>query len=174
MKKLITFTLVSLISCGAAAQTSLIGDLRACAGVKNSLDRLMCYDKVSKRLNGDSKVDYPAPSAAPQAQVSTRTPQPVVAGSPQLQQAQPEQFGLEYKATFDTPDEMRVDIASSKKDVYGKMTITTADGQVWKQMDSRKLKIDTNQSYLITKGAMGAFYLQAVDSGKRIKVKRIK
>ena len=65
-------------------------------------------------------------------------------------------------------------ISALSKTVHGQWKLTFKNGQKWLQKDSGRLRLKEGDLVVITKGALGAVYLQKENTNKRIKVKRLK
>ncbi|WP_414829573.1 hypothetical protein [Alteromonas sp. H39] len=166
------------------AQAESIEDaLNKCKSVDNSLQRLVCYDRVVKDMGQYSGLEeaikrgYPVPPAnsRPQAGNNPRPALPEVA----QQNAAPEQsgtrFGLEHTEANDSGgDMMYASIVKIDRSLRDKYVVTLDNGTVWRQTDSDTLKLEEGQSISIERGLLGAFYLSRSDVNRQMKVKRIK
>ena len=167
-----------------SAQAESIEDaLNKCKSVDNSLQRLVCYDRVVKDMGQYSglqeaiKRGYPVPPAnsRPQAGNNPRPALPEVARQ-NAKPAEPEtRFGLEHTESNDSGDDtMYASIVEIDKSLRDKYVITLDNGTVWRQTDSDTLKLKAGQTISIERGLLGAFYLSRSDVNRQMKVKRIK
>ena len=62
-------------------------------------------------------------------------------------------------------------ISQLRKTPYGRWKITFENGQKWQQKDNYKLRLETGQRVVLTKGAISSVLLQKENTKKRIKVK---
>jgi len=155
------------------AHAGLEQQLGQCATIKDKLDRLICYDKLAAGLgNGKSSVEaMPAvPAVIPTA--PTAPAAPVVAAAPQV--SPEDSFGAKQKAPDAELEKLYLTVASVGKDPYGMMKVEFTNGQVWKQTEGRKYKLEQGQSVFIEKGALGSFILGTDDRNATIRVKRLK
>ena len=84
-------------------------------------------------------------------------------------------FGQENKqSTKDIINQIKSTILKVQKDRFGNQTISLANGQVWRQTDSTRLKLKKDQIVIIKRGAMSSFFIGKEDANKRIRAKRVK
>lgn len=167
-----------------SAQAESIEDaLNKCKSVDNSLQRLVCYDRVVKDMGQYSGLEeaikrgYPVPPAnsRPQAGNNPRPALPEV-GQQSAKPVQPEtRFGLEHTESNDSGgDTMYGNIVKIEKSLRDKYVVTLDNGTVWRQTDSDTLKLEAGQTISIERGLLGSFYLSRSDVNRQMKVKRIK
>ncbi|NMH60106.1 hypothetical protein [Alteromonas ponticola] len=163
--------------CAATTQAESIEQaLVKCSNVDNSLQRLVCFDKVAKDVQQYSGVEeaikrgysvpagsVSAPRPAPRKSIETVTPA-----------AEATPFGLEPKEQGEEIEEISATVASLDKAPRGELIITLSDGSVWRQRDSTHYKLKSGDVVNIERGMLGSFYLSKPDQNKRIKVKRTK
>jgi len=172
---------IALITIAAAftpftyAANSLEAQIKECAEQRDSLTRLVCYDKIGKGLA--SKTTRATLSSDNQIQEQTvavaNTVQPTKVNTKE------DGFGKEHlKKTVEEVNnevtEISLTIKSISKNVYDKVTLTFTNGQQWKQTDSTKLRLSAGTDVLLKKGALNTVYLSKSGSNKTMKVKRIK
>ena len=128
---------------------SLQKDFENCASVQDDDKRLGCFDKLAEKLK------------------------------PAIAQSKVDNFGKEHLAK--TPEELEekdepvvFTVKSFTRNAYKKLRITFENGQVWKQMDTGRLKLAPGDKVELKKGIFGVVYLGKVDQNKTIKVKRTK
>jgi hypothetical protein len=179
-----------------AAAPSIKQALTECAQQTNSLQRLVCYDRISAQLQ-DYANDAPTPTTAPKLITAQSTP-PVaphnaivkapeakIAPSPIAKSitvpiAKPitepvKDAVASFGKTVATEDSMIATIASVKTGRNNLMTITLDNGQVWLQTKSEdRARLSAQQVVTFEKGFFGAFYLSAEGSNRRVAVKRLK
>jgi hypothetical protein len=179
---------------------SLLDELAMCAKNTDSLQRLVCYDKLAK----DTKSNPPKQShvtlnnsivervdsvvqAAPKIQpekvlpVSVHPQKPavvepdsvgVIANAVKQQQAS---FGKEdVKRPEDIIKQLKAKVIKIRKAPYGELIITLDNGQVWRQTDSTRLKLRKDNVVIIKRGALGSFFIGKESANKRIRAKRVK
>ncbi|MFT5838176.1 MAG: hypothetical protein ACI9UT_000667 [Flavobacteriales bacterium] len=189
--------LIVLISPLSMANT-LLNNLSICAKNTDSLQRLVCYDKLAEVAENDllhqQKMQQPIsqqistsmPSVqkkqnnsvlseiTPPQKAQIIKPQPTidVTNKVDLQKAS---FGQEDKQrSKDLIKEIQAEIVQIKKGAYGQQIITLNNGQVWRQTDSTSLKLRKGHVVIIRRGAMGSFFIGKENANKRIRAKRVK
>ena len=189
--------LMALISPLGMANT-LLNDLSICAKNTDSLQRLVCYDKLAEmaentlhhQKNVQQKIPLQVITSMPSVQKKQNNP--VLAQLKQPQKAQiikPQpttdltngfdqqqaSFGQEDKQrTNNLIKEIQAEIVQVKKGAYGQQIITLNNGQVWRQTDSTSLRLKKGHIVIIKRGAMGSFFIGKENANKRIRAKRVK
>jgi pyruvate/2-oxoglutarate dehydrogenase complex dihydrolipoamide acyltransferase (E2) component len=196
MKKLrgpATAVILVLFSQGASADLS--ADLRRCALILDSIERLACYDGLSKRTAAAVMAPVAAPAAAPVSAAATApaataaaaqgAPPPVAPAvppaepppetSPAAADADSEDFGLEEQRAAETKL-IRSRIDGIFDGWSGKTEFTLENGQVWRQAAGGKLvaRESENPEVEIKRGFMGVYYLKVDGYNPTVKVRRIK
>ena len=157
--RLMLLSLTSLLI-SSTANASLETQLTQCAAIQDKLDRLICYDKISSSLSSQTKMSSTTEAIAVTAPATTAS-------------NQSEDFGRIYK-TEDAIEKIQLQIKSIAKDPRGVLKISFTNGQVWKQIDSTKLKLKDDQIVYIEKAALGSFILGIDGRNTTIRVKRLK
>lgn len=151
------------------ATASVEHELARCATIADKLDRLICYDKLAETA-ARTPVAEVAPIVAPAAVAAVpATPAaPISKPAPTMEDS----FG-KTKKSEEEPDRIDLEIAAVDKDQYGNLKISFTNGQVWKQTDSRRYKLEAGEKVFIEKGALSSFYLGSDNRNSTIRVKRI-
>ncbi len=175
---------IALIS--AASHGDTLSDLQQCATTKDSLVRLVCYDKVMKQLNGGVTVTKKSEP------VAVRPTQPIVSNAPtplrpttnkavvvQQPQSKEDSFGQEHiqraeSQDISDTDEINVTVASVKRGPRDNLIITLQNGPIWRQSDGEYMKLSSGDEVKLSKGILGAIYLNKTGQNKKIRVKRKK
>ena len=156
---------------------TLSSAVQACAQEKDSLKRLVCYDKVAKETKQYKDGDTAFAPASTTPQVNRKATAPVVVKAEQQATTvvdAEQNFGLdERKRPENETDKILVSIQNKDKDPYGKWVLTMTNGQIWKQSDSGSYRLPDAQLY-IERGVLGSFFLGAEGMNRKIRVKRIK
>lgn len=180
MKYTILFSLCGLLALvpGKAFSETIESALKQCSNQQNSLQRLVCYDRVVKDINQYSGLEeaikrgYPVPSVSSE----NRAPAPAPRASFDQQKASPSgtEFGLEHKKPInDDIESLTGSIVKTDKTLRDKYVITLDNGTVWQQTDDDTLKLEAGHTVTIERGLLGAFYLSRSDVNRRMKVKRV-
>ncbi len=86
-----------------------------------------------------------------------------------------DKFGYEHKRQAnDLIQTLNIGVTKVSKTPFGKMIITLDNGQVWRQTDKVRLKIESGQTVSIERGMLGSFFMGTDEVTKRIRVKRVK
>jgi len=143
-----------LVAQSAAAADALPEPIRACAAMRNDVERLACYDKAVVHLESGSA----APSAENMFGAST-------ALVPE-RKTERETRGDELRQISGT-------VVSLSRSESGLITLTLDNQQVWRQTDSdTTLTIETGDSVTISRASLGTFRL--VDKrGRTSRFKRL-
>lgn len=145
----------------ANAQSSAAGaslqDFLACQTIEKRKARYKCYDALE---SGDR-----VPSAA----TTSASAVPDAA-------KQREEFGQPaYVKESGDLQALTVQIVSATLGRSGKWTFRTSEGQVWRQVNSRRARYrDQNFEAEISKAPLSGFYFKQVGEKIRLRVKRIK
>ncbi|MEP1553217.1 MAG: hypothetical protein ABJJ44_07155 [Paraglaciecola sp.] len=146
-----------------ASSNELINNLQHCKQVENALERLVCFDKVSKNLPTTNQELKP---------IAGVEPPPPIKQQPKLKDEN-KQFGVEHKAdTSDLPATISAVITSVKLGPYKKYVIQLDNGHIWKQTDDKRLKLSKGDNVIIKRGALNSFFIEKDGMNTRIRVKR--
>lgn len=188
---LVALGCAALIAFAPASQAASLNEkLMQCAVLKDSLERLVCFDALAKVAPTvpDEPYHAPAPSravVAPVAPAPVYQPQvaqpaatqPASAPAPQaatVPASKEDSFGKEHKEiSKNAPERMTFTIAKIEKNPYGHHILTFKNGQKWKQMDDIHIRLSEDEEVIVTRGMFNAFYLKKTTSKKSIKVKRM-
>lgn len=195
MKKLrVPATAVILVLFSQGASADLGADLRRCALILDSIERLACYDGLSKRAAAAVTAPVAATAAAPVSAAATApaataaaaqsAPPPVAPAVPPAEpppetsaaaDADSEDFGLEEQRAAETKL-IRSRIDGIFDGWSGKTEFTLENGQVWRQAAGGKLvaRESENPEVEIKRGFMGVYYLKVDGYNPTVKVRRIK
>jgi hypothetical protein len=181
--KLSLIIAISLFAVSLSGQAATLS-LESCAAIEHPVERLACYDTLAGRLPADTaKARGTAPSAvdpvAPKADVIVPTAPAVTPTVPAVEPTPDAEaiFGLEHKQKpeEERPDELQLKWTKKKKDAYGKWIIALENGQVWRQTDSTRFSFKNSEQWVVvSRGALGSYFLGEPERNKRIRVKRVK
>jgi len=142
------------------AEEHLSGALVDCRAINDEVERLACYDQLAdvyrevEWKEEPSSVLAVAPSAPP-AVVATES-----------------DFGRSKEVT-NPPDSIVGDIDEIDRTAYGKLILRLENGQVWQQLDSRRMTLREGDEVRISRAMSGSFLLQKASGGTSIRVRRI-
>ncbi|UJF21916.1 hypothetical protein [Shewanella sp. OMA3-2] len=174
---------IIVASSSAQANTELEQQLSFCAMKADKLDRLVCYDELSAKVvlaSENSKavaVILPAVVASQSAVTDAVEPISIVQKNTSLAVTTPpvqvEAFGFR-KTIEEDIEKLYFEVSGIDKDPYGALIITLTNGQIWKQTDSERYRVNKGQKIYIEKGALSSFLLGTDDRNSTTRVKRIK
>jgi hypothetical protein len=153
---------------------------RQCAQVRDSLQRLVCYDRIFQA--GDSAapaaapraatpVPAPAPARAPVAASAPVVAAPVVAApvlAPSLGDEIVQRKAKDKdKAKPAEPTSLEATITALKETRPDVVRLTLDNGQVWQQMDmSSVFQVTVGDTVRVEKGTMGGYRLVRTSRGR--------
>lgn len=173
--------LVTALQAAAADPDDAIAE---CARISSTGDRILCLENALRRISlppgtdarpgGEAPVDQSETVDEPQVRadaLAAVAPPNAVAAE---QAGDVEQFGLsEAQKKQERPDAITVVVTRVSENAYGKMLVTTADGQVWRQTDQARARMpDVPFDAEIRSGASGSFFLRALNGGRAVRVRR--
>lgn len=166
-----------LASATGHAADSQVEAGRQCAQVKDSLQRLVCYDRVFQAGDSAAPVSASAP-VAPRAAAPVPAPAPRVApAAPAIVPAAPAvatpALGDESVRRRDKesskpaePASLEATVTALKETRPQVVRLTLDNGQVWQQMDmSSVFQVNVGDTVRIEKGAMGGYRLTRTSRG---------
>lgn len=84
---------------------------------------------------------------------------------------QAESFGLSSELRQDALS-MVADVTAVARNAYGKLEITLANDQVWRQLDTGRLPLRVGDAVVIEEASLGSFLLEKRSGSRRIRVRR--
>ena len=155
---------ICLVSMPALAEDVSTDDVYACAGIGTDAERLACYDAAVGRLK----------AAEDAGEVTTIT-------RSEVEKVKRESFGFSIPSlpsfAFNKSggeaevEEVTVPIRSVRAGPYGKVTITLENGQVWSQIDDKKVRAKKPQEAQIYQAMLGSYKMK-IDGGRAFRVRR--
>lgn len=177
-----TFTVLMLVVTAVAAQAadSTLDAGRRCAQVKDSLERLVCFDRVfaADAASRSAPAAPPAPPpvaatppSAPRQAAPVPAPAPAVVPTPS---PAPRGFGEEQikrtekeRQLEEPPRSVTARVASLVEYRKGLVRMTLDNGQVWEQMDMDGLfRVASGDTVQIERGRMGGYRMARTSDGR--------
>ena len=168
----------------AATQTTdgaeLPQELIDCREMTSSVARLDCYDQLvdARATSSSDSVDTGTDeNDAPAAAATT-----AAAATPAVEVSQEALFGKSGTAMRKSVQEatgaaeikqIEARVSKIKTSATGYAVITLDNGQVWKQIDSSRLRLSGNDQVTIRRAAFGSFMLRKTGKKTIMRVKRI-
>lgn len=149
-----------------------------CRALTDKTIRLNCYDAIKP-----NKTTTTVSSATDTVEPSTQNPE---LNSPQNQDiaatereiattsAAEQEFGNLAEEDPDKLRQIELTVSKVKKSAYGNLILSFTNGQMWKQIDSRRFKVKAGEQIFIKTGALNSFMLGKDGQNSTIRVKRIK
>ncbi len=156
----------------ASAQEPLQSQLSGCLAITGLLQRLACYDKVTR----EAGIAAPTRPRTPQPMTATMAPPPV-AYVPQA--APPPSFGgerLPQAVAAARSQKLVAGVSSLTFNPYGRFTITLDNGQVWRQLagDTTLMGHQRVTQVEISRGALDSYLMVVRGLNPTYSVSRIK
>ena len=161
-----------LLSGPAFAQQGLPTQVYACANIEDAGQRHSCFDALVPELK---KAGGAAPAAKAPQTTSGATSQPAPAASPLTAPVLSATEAREAKAQKEAEiDKVSFAVKTIATGNDGKYRFTLENGQIWKQLDTVKLRNigDGPWKAEIRKAALGS-YLLTVDNKAAVRVERV-
>jgi hypothetical protein len=155
--------LLVLVAGPVPGAESAMDAARRCAQVQDSLQRLVCYDRVF----ATPAAVLPAAVAAPAA----AAPEPATSnfGDELVKRS------VEERKRDSGPDTQTARVASTREVRPGAWRITLENEQVWQQTESDShFFLDSGDTVVIKRGVLGGYQLEEEGGGRRVRVSRIK
>jgi hypothetical protein len=161
----------------AASAQDIVSGLAACRTLADAAARLQCYDRLADGF-APPPLAAPAPPPAPPVPTpppTTAQPAPV---APSAREAANERFGqdrlpAEKRAPADEPDEIEGKVTALRLVPGGYVEVTLDTGQVWRQTEPERWRIELGAQVRIRKGVVGGFMLNEVGRNKSTRVRRM-
>lgn len=177
--KLIYVAGLSSLAISAAVAQSLPPSVAACTSEKDSLARLMCFDReVAKYTQPSARVaPTPATPAVPTPAAPTVAGTPPSAPSPSA-----DDFGVSGKLARQREaakeeaaspvKELRASVTKISTKPYGELVLQLDNGQVWEQLEKKStFVIKVGDGVVIKPAKLGSFML-STDAGATSRVRR--
>ena len=146
-------------------------DLTSCRVIKDSLNRVACYDAyVDSRIRKASGEDMPSSMDSVR---SDETQQDIVEVENLFGKSSVEskQF-LEEKFSIKKIDQIVSKVDKVRRLAHKKVQVYLENGQVWRQLDNEPIRIRKGDEVVVRTAALGSFLLGKKSGGSKIRVKR--
>jgi hypothetical protein len=183
VKLFVTASVLALSVAQAAGGAELADALIACRALASAIARVDCYDQladeqtaVTNQAMQTGTVERAAPTAAATETAATATVEPTGDASQEAlfgkNEAEVRKSARESAGTTEI-DQMEAQVSEVRKSATGKAVITLDNGQVWKQIDSSRLRLSSDDQVTIRRASLGSFMLYKTGSKSLMRVKRI-
>lgn len=167
--KLLLLALLFLASPAFAAEQALT----ECRQIEDVEERVACYDRVvdsqsstdSDEMRSGDVETVPAaettePRAIPDAQSLFGT-----------NDAEAKRI-VEASLDIEQIDQIVAAVTDVRQSATRKLTVTLDNGQVWRQLDSRPMRLSAGEAVIIRKASLGSFLMEKQSGGRSIRVRR--
>lgn len=155
----------------SANAKELVQALQECKELANAENRLACFDSIQVPAKAIKKVITAKEREVVKEIEVAPTPKQATEVKT-VRVIKKEDFGL--KNIIKEPEYITLLVDKIKKNPYGDITVYLQEGQVWKQIDGRALRLKKNDKVIIKKGALNSFQMMKEGGSRLVKVKRIK
>jgi len=183
----------------AGAAPSLEASLGLCAGKTDAEARLACYDAIAAQLKAGQVSTAAAPVSVPAPVSAAVAPAPAVAAQPAPVVAAPvaaaapppaakpvapealfgsERIPKESRAAAGQPEEADTISSALKSFSYtptGRVIVTLANGQVWRQIDgdTSQFRAKEGETITIERAILGSYNMTVSSHTRMFKVRRV-
>jgi hypothetical protein len=178
--KLLSFAGLSSLAVSAAFAQSLPPSVAACTAEKDSLARLVCFDREVAKYTQSSTRVAPTPSASAKVSPSAATvvpTQPPVASQPADEFGVAGQLARKRKAekedAGEAVKELHASVSKLSNKPYGEFVVTLDNGQVWQQNEAKSSFVIKEGETVIIKPAKFGSFMLTTGSGATTRVHRI-
>ncbi|MGY8986362.1 MAG: hypothetical protein ACKVIX_07000 [Sphingomonadales bacterium] len=149
-------------------------DFSKCENLKDTSDRLECFEIVLRGMRDKRSTPYKISPASPsQLDESTRA-----AVEPSGLNGKFDDFGKPVEKREIEEEDMTANVTKFNEDANGKIMFYLDNGQVWKETDGSYLKIPGSIKDIgkvtIYKGSFGGYRIKVINNAKDGRVKRLK
>ena len=183
LKLFVTASVLALSVAQTASGADLADALIDCRALPSAVARLDCYDQLTDAqtatTNQAAKTGT-AQEAAPAATAITTAATATVEAAAHVSQeaifgkneAEIRKSVQDVTGTTEI-NQMNARVSAVRKSTTGKAIITLDNGQVWKQIDSSRLRLSGDDEVTIRRASLGSFMLYKTGSKSLMRVKRI-
>jgi hypothetical protein len=127
--------------------------LTQCRAIEELEERVACYDEIVDSL-------YAKPTVVPDAHSLFGT-----------NDAEAKRI-VEETLEIEQIDQIESTVADVRISSTSKLTVALDNGQVWRQLDSKPLRLESGDGVIIRKASLGSFLLEKKSGSRSIRVKR--
>lgn len=79
---------------------------------------------------------------------------------------------VETSLAIEQIDRIEAVVTEVRKSANEKLTVTLDNGQVWRQLDSKPMRLKSGETVIVRKASLGSFLLEKSSGSRSIRVKR--
>ncbi len=162
------------------AQPALAGEhaLTECRQIEDVEERVACYDRFvdsqSPMRSDDVSHDMNSDEGSETVSVAETTEPRVVPDAQSLfgtNDAEAKRI-VEASLEIEQIDRIVATVTDVRQSTTRKLTVTLDNGQVWRQLDSRPMRLGAGEAVVIRKASLGSFLMEKQSGGRSIRVRR--
>jgi hypothetical protein len=146
---------------GMAAEESLF----ECRQIKDSEERVLCYDKIVDALTSP-------PLSATTADSREQAAKPDAQSLFGKDAAETSRI-VEKTLAIEKLDQIQARVTGLKRSVDKKFTITLDNGQTWRQIDNQPIPLRNEDKIIIREATLGSYLMEKQSGSGSIRVKRL-
>jgi len=183
LKLFVTASVLALSVAQTAGGAELADALLDCRALASAVARVDCYDQLADTQTATMNqatqigtVERAAPAVAATETAASATMEATADASQEAffgkNEEEIRKSARESAGTTEI-DQMDARVLEVRKSATGKAIITLDNGQVWKQIDSSRLRLSSDDQVSIRRASLGSFMLYKTGSKSLMRVKRI-
>ena len=180
MKKMLTPMLLIQLLTTSYHVFAAEGSLFDCRQIKDSEERVLCYDKIVDALSSGSlstpTAGGPEQAAEPLNAQAADAPEQAAKPDPEdlfgKGDAEKSQI-VEESLAIEKIDHIQATITGLKRSVTKKYTITLDNGQIWRQLDNQRIPLRNEDKIIIREASLGSYLMEKQSGSGSIRVKRL-
>jgi hypothetical protein len=183
LKLFVTASVLTLSVTQTAGGAELADALLDCRALASAVARVDCYDQLAdtqtaaiNQATQIGTVERAAPAVAATETAAAATVEATADASQEAffgkNETEIRKSAQEAAGTTEV-DQMAARVSEVRKSATGKAIITLDNGQVWKQIDSSRLRLSSDDQVTIRRASLGSFMLYKTGSKSLMRVKRI-
>ena len=173
MKRLL-LALLFLAQPAFAAEQALI----ECRQIEDVEERVACYDNVvdsQSAMNSDDMSSGDMDSGDVETVPVAETTEPKAIPDAQslfgTNDAEAKRI-VEASLAIEQIDQIVATVTDVRQSATRKLTVTLDNGQVWRQLDNRPMRLGAGEAVIIRKASLGSFLMEKQSGGRSIRVSR--
>ena len=172
--KLLLLALLFLAPSAFAAEQALT----ECRQIEDIEERVACYDNVvdsqssidADEMNSDD-MDSGNVETVPAAETTEPRAIPDAQSLFGTNDAEAKRI-VEASLDIEQIDQIVAAVTDVRQSATRKLTVTLDNGQVWRQLDSRPMRLSAGEAVIIRKASLGSFLMEKQSGGRSIRVRR--
>ena len=158
------------------AQPALTAEeaLTKCRHIAEIAERVVCYDKivdshlstVTSDMDSSDRVEASTP---PETTVSDAVPDAQSLFG--TNDAEAKRI-VETSLAIEQINEIQAIVTDVRKSATKKLTVTLDNGQIWRQLDSQRLRLKSGEAVIVRKASLGSYLMEKQSGSRSIRVKR--